>query len=124
MSFRFEKLEVWKEARAIVKEIYVLTAQFPKSEIFGLTDQLRRAAVSILLNLAEGSNRNSDKEKIRFFEMSHTSVDEVVTGLYIALDLEYISQEDFDRMYELLSKQAAKMVALKNSLRLSINNSR
>lgn len=117
MSFRFEKLIVWQEARLLVKEVYKITANFPKSETFGLTDQLRRAAVSILLNLAEGANRNSDKEKSRFFEMSHTSIDEVVTGFFVALDLGYITQSEFDYLYELLSKQAAKTVALKKSIR-------
>lgn len=117
MSFRFEKLVVWQEARELVKQVYLITSKFPKDEQFGLTNQLRRAAVSILLNLAEGANRNSDKEKIRFFEMSHTSVDEVVTGFYIALDLGYITKSEFDEIYELLSKQAAKTVALKKSLR-------
>lgn len=117
MSFRFEKLTVWQEGRFLVKEVYKITVAFPKSEAFGLTDQLRRAAVSILLNLAEGVNRNSDKEKSRFFEMSHTSIDEAVTGFYVALDLGYITQDEFEDMYELLSKQAAKTVALKNSIR-------
>lgn len=117
MSFRFEKLVVWQEARQLVKKVYVITSKFPKEEQFGLTDQLKRASVSILLNLAEGANRNSDKEKSRFFEMSHTSIDEVVTGFYIALDLGYIKKLVFDEMYELLSKQAAKTVALKKSIR-------
>ena len=117
MSFRFEKLVVWQEARFLVREIYKITSKFPKEEQFGLTNQLRRAAVSILLNLAEGTNRASDKGKIRFFDMSHTSIDEVVTGFYIALDLGYMSKKEFDHIYELLSKQAAKTVALKKSLR-------
>lgn len=117
MSFRFEKLIVWQEARTLVKEVYKITAKFSKEETFGLTNQLRRAAISILLNLAEGANRNSDKEKKRFFEMSHTSIDEVVTGFYVALDLGYITQKEFDDLYELLSKQAAKTVALKKSIR-------
>jgi len=117
MSFNFEKLIVWQEARELVKEVYKLTSKFPKDELFGLTNQLRRAVVSILLNLAEGTNRKSIKEKIRFFEMSHTSIDEVVTGFYVALDQKYISQKEFDQVYELLNKQAAKTVALKNSLR-------
>lgn len=117
MSFNFEKLQTWNEARELVREIYKITANFPKEELFGLTNQLRRAAVSILLNLAEGANRSSRKEKVRFYEMSHTSIDEVVAGLYVALDLDYLSKSDFDRLYELLSRQAAKTVALKNSLR-------
>lgn len=117
MSFNFEKLIVWQEAREFVKEVYRITSSFPREEKFGLTDQIRRAAISILLNLAEGANRKSKKEKQRFYEMSHTSVDEVVTEFYIALDLGYISKTEFARIYELLSRQAAKTVALKNSLR-------
>ena len=66
MSFNFEKLIVWREARELVKEVYRLTAKFPKDELFGLTNQLRRAAISILLNLAEGTNRKSIREKVRF----------------------------------------------------------
>ena len=122
MSFKFEKLVVWQEARVLVKKIYEITANFPNNEQFGLTNQLRRATISIVLNLAEGANRNSDKETARFFEMSHTSIDEVVTGFYMALDLGYVSQAKFDEIYELLSKQAAKTVALKKSLRSSISN--
>lgn len=115
--FNFEKLTIWNEARVLVKEIYKVTSTFPKDEMFGLTNQLRRAAVSILLNLAEGANRTSKKEKMRFYEMSHTSIDEVVAALYIACDLGYISQKDFDRLYALLNTQAAKTVALKNSIK-------
>src|SRR3989344_6532936 len=115
--FNFEKLTIWNDARVLVKEIYKITSTFPKEEMFGLTNQLRRAAVSILLNLAEGANRSSSKEKIRFYEMSHTSIDEVVAALYIAFDLEYLTRANFDRLYELLSKQAAKTVALKNAIK-------
>lgn len=115
--FNFEKLTIWNDARVIVKEIYKTTAVFPKEEMFGLTNQLRRAAVSILLNLAEGANRSSSKEKIRFYEVSHTSIDEVVAGLYVALDLGYITNKDFDRLYALLNTQAAKTVSLKNSIK-------
>ncbi len=116
-NFNFEKLIVWQEARQLVKEIYRITAKFPKEETFGLTNQIRRAAVSIVLNLAEGANRSSKKEKIRFYEMSHTSIDEVVSCFYIALDLDYVSESEFEGIYELLSKQAAKTVALKNSIK-------
>ena len=115
--FNFEKLTIWNEARELVKEVYKITAKFPKEETFGLINQIRRATVSILLNLAEGANRSLSKEKVRFYEMSHTSVDEVVSALYIALDLDYIPKDDFDRLYELLSRQAAKTVALKNVIK-------
>ena len=115
--FNFEKLQIWNDARYLVKEIYRVTSNFPKEEMFGLTSQIRRAAVSILLNLSEGANRVSRKEKSRFYEMSHTSIDEVVAALYVALDLEYITKTDFDRLYALLNTQAAKTVALKKAMK-------
>ncbi len=116
MAFNFEKLQIWNEARELVKEVYLVTVKFPKEELFGLTNQLRRATVSILLNLSEGANRSSIKEKVRFYEMSHTSIDEVVAGFYVALDLGYINKTTFDKLYELLSRQAAKTVALKKAI--------
>jgi four helix bundle protein len=115
--FNFEKLQIWNDARSLVKEVYRMTSTFPKDEIFGLTNQLRRATVSILLNLAEGANRSSKKEKIRFYEISHTSIDEVVAGFYVAFDLGYVKKLEFEKTYDLLSKQAAKTVALKNSIK-------
>lgn len=114
--FNFEKLQIWNEARELVKEVYKLTANFPKEETFGLTNQLRRAVISVLLNLSEGANRLSKKEKVRFYEMSHTSIDEVVAGFYVAFDLGYVNKTQFDKLYELLSRQAAKSVALKKSI--------
>lgn len=108
MKFRFEKLEIWQDARQLVNEIYNLTKSFPSSERFGLINQLRRAAVSVALNIAEGTNRKTDKDRKHFFQMSITSVDEVVTALYIALDQGYIKKVDFDKLYDLCAKQTAR----------------
>lgn len=96
-NFNFEKLVVWQVARELVREIYRITKRFSKEETFGLTNQLRRAAVSIVLNLSEGANRSSNKEKIRFYEMSHTSIDEVIACFYIALDLGNVSKSEFEK---------------------------
>lgn len=90
MSFRFEKLEVWQEARVFAADIYKVTSRFPQEEKFGLTNQLRRAGVSIALNIAEGSSRKSDREFIRFLRTAMGSLEEIVTGFYIALDLHYL----------------------------------
>jgi len=117
MSFRFEKLEVWQESRRFVSEIYKITSEFPKGELFGLTDQLRRAAVSIVLNIAEGSDRKSDKDFIRFLRMAITSTEEVVTGLYIALDQAYVDQVLFNELYQEANRIVARVNALINSLR-------
>jgi len=117
MSFRFEKLNVWQDARIFVKHIYEITRKFPGDERFGLVDQLRRAAVSVALNITEGSDRKSDVEFRRFLRMSITSVEEVVTGLYIALDQKYITQKQFDNLYQ----EANNLVARTNSLVKSIS---
>lgn len=99
MTFRFEKLEVWQLSRKFSSKVYRITSKFPREERFSLVDQLRRAAVSIALNIAEGSDKKSDKEFVRFLRTSIGSVEEVVTGLYIALDLKYINQREFDDLY-------------------------
>lgn len=112
MKFKFEKLEIWQDARMFVNEVYSITKKFPADERFGLTNQLRRAAVSVVLNIAEGTNRQTIKDRSHFFQMSITSVDEVVTALYIALDQGYIEQKEFDDLYELAVKQTARTAAL------------
>lgn len=117
MSFRFEKLKVWQNSRHFISKIYKLTAGFPKSETFGLTDQLRRASVSIALNIAEGSDRKSDKEFIRYLRTALASVEEVVTALYIALDQNYVTQEQFDDLYKDANSLVAQLNALINSLK-------
>jgi len=115
-KFRFENLQVWQDARSFVNQIYTVTKKFPSDERFGLTDQLRRAAVSINLNIAEGSDRKSDIEFRRYLRMSLTSAEEVVTALFIALDQKYLSQIEFDRLYEEAHMIVAKLNALINKL--------
>lgn len=112
MLFRFENLKVWQDARKFVSHIYSITKNFPKHEIFGLTDQSRRAAVSIALNIAEGSDRKSDLEFRRYLRMAITSVEEVVTASFIALDQEYLTQADFDQVYQEAHLIVAKLNAL------------
>lgn len=114
--FRFEKLEVWQLTRIFVVEIYKITRRFPKDELFGLIGQLRRAATSILLNIAEGSDRKSDTEFRRFLRMALTSLEEVISGLYISIDQNFINKEEFDKLYEKANELAAKLNALVRSL--------
>lgn len=116
MGFRFEKLNVWQDARKFVGEIYKITKNFPKEERFGLIDQLRRASVSIALNIAEGSDRKSDIEFRRYLRMAITSCEEVVTALYISLDQNYLNKKDFDILYEDANRLVARMNALIKSL--------
>lgn len=111
-KFRFENLQVWQDARNFVNHIYSVTKKFPADERFGLIDQLRRAAVSIALNIAEGSDRKSDVEFRRYLRMSITSTEEVVTALFIALDLKYLNQSEFNLLYEESHMIVAKLNAL------------
>jgi S23 ribosomal protein. len=94
----FKELNVWQKARAFSKSIYSLTSDFPKVEQFGVVSQLRRASVSISSNIAEGSGRGSDKDMCRFLDIALGSAFEVESLLYLALDLGYINQDDFDNL--------------------------
>lgn len=96
----FKDLNAWKEGHRLVLQIYVLTRHFPKDELFGLVSQLRRAVVSITSNLAEGFNRQGIKEKVQFYSMALGSVAEVQNQLQIALDIGYISREQFTQVDE------------------------
>lgn len=112
MSYRFEKLEVWKDAREFIGLIYGVLLKFPQIERYVLVDQIRRAAISIALNIAEGSDRKSDIEFIRFLRIAISSLNEVVTGLYIALDLRYLEKSDFDLLYEKSNRLSSRINAL------------
>ncbi len=92
----YTELDVWKESRILVKDLYSLTKSFPQEELYGLTNQLRRCAVSIPSNIAEGCGRRTSPDTIQFLHISRGSLYELETQLYIALDLNYISVEDFN----------------------------
>ena len=107
-NYRFEDLEVWQLGMKIVHEAYRLVRAFPSNEKFGLADQLRRASTSIVLNIAEGSDRGTDKDFALFLNRSHTSLNEVVACLDIALKENYITakiHEDYLIKSEELANQ-------------------
>ena len=112
MYYRFENLKSWQLARSFISEIYKTTEKFPKNELFGLTNQIRRASVSIALNIAEGSERKSDLEFRRFLRISVGSLSEVITGLYVALDLGFVNNKEFDKLYQSSSVLVSKIKAL------------
>ncbi|OPX20473.1 MAG: four helix bundle protein [Desulfobacca sp. 4484_104] len=95
-SRSFRDLDVWRKSIDLVKEIYQITGKFPPSEIYGLTNQIRRAAVSIPSNIAEGQGRNSAKEFRQFLGIALGSVAEIETQLIIAQEIGYLSNEKFD----------------------------
>ena len=94
----FTQLNTWKEAHRLVLDIYRLTKNFPREEQFGLTNQVRRAVISITSNIAEGFSRNSYKEKSQFYSMALGSLSEVQNQLLIARDLGYITQSEFTKL--------------------------
>jgi len=89
-------LDVWKESMNLVKEVYKLTESFPKEEIYGLASQMRRAAVSIPSNVAEGAARNSDKEFIQFLYVSLGSLAELETQLLLSRELGFLKNEEIN----------------------------
>lgn len=93
-------LDVWKKSRMLASEVYQISKSFPKEEVYGLTNQLRRSVVSIVSNIAEGSGRQTAKETIHFLYISKGSLYETETQLYIASDLKYL---DYDQLEYLLA---------------------
>ncbi len=109
----FTKLKVWDKAHRLALEIYKLTSKLPKEEIFGLTSQLRRAAISIVSNIAEGESRYTSKDKLNFFIQARSSVAEVETQLLLTKDLyKNISSETLElkEKYEELGKQINSLI--------------
>ena len=92
--FQFEKLNAWQEARKLVVDVYRLLEKFPKTENYALCDQLRRAAISVPSNIAEGTGRMAIKEQTHFLEIAFGSLMEIYCQLQIAVDLNYITSED------------------------------
>src|SRR5215213_4770575 len=98
---KFEDIQAWQKARQVTRMIYQVTAGGEFAKDYGLRDQVRRASVSIMAHIAEGFGRRSDKEFANFLNMAHGSVSEVQSHLYAALDLKYISQDSFSKLYDL-----------------------
>ena len=111
-----EKLDLWKKAIEFVVSVYKATESFPKDEKFGLTSQLRRAAVSIVANIAEGAGRKSSKEFRQFLSHSQGSASEVDTELVIAHRLSYLSRMDYDNLSEDLDHIGRMITRLSQSL--------
>ncbi len=101
-TYHFEKLEVWQQSRQVVVAVYKLMKKFPAEERYGLCDQLRRAVISVPSNIAEGISRIAVKETIHFLEIAFGSLMEVYCQLQIAVDLEYITEEDFEQIKPLI----------------------
>lgn len=114
---KFEDIIGWQEARKLVKEIYKITNEGAFARDFGMRDQIQRAAVSVMTNIAEGFDCDSQIEFARFLGYSRRSVVEVQSLLYAALDIGYINQVTFDAQYQQAEKAKALIGGLKTSLK-------
>ena len=110
----FRELDAYKEGKKLIKEVYRLLKKFPKEEQYAMCDQLRRAAISITSNIAEGSGRNSFKEKVHFLEFSYGSLMEVLSQMDVACDLEYITVEEFNNFEVMVENVGRPLSGLKN----------
>lgn len=120
--FNFERLDAYKEARSLVKEVYILLSSFPNTETYALGDQIRRSSVSITSNIAEGCGRSSLKEKIHFLEIAFASMLENYSQLQVALDLGYINLNDLEKVRPLYAKVASLLSGLRRSYEKSLRS--
>ena len=107
---KFEDITAWQKARVLTREIYATSRKGLFSRDYGLRDQIRKASVSIMANIAEGFGREGDKEFRQFLGHAKGSASEVESHLYVALDAEFIGQDEFERLYE-LALETQKLIA-------------
>jgi len=115
-NYRFEDLEVWKIGMRIIHEIYSIVKKFPKEEIFALTDQIKRAGTSIVLNIAEGSGQSTSKSFSLYLTRAKSSVLEVVSCLKIATQENFIVERETESISKLLKEEYFKIIALEKSI--------
>ena len=118
-TFSFEKLEVWQDSRGLALKIYTITRSFPEYEKFGLVPQMRRAAISISSNIAEGSSRSTAKDQAHFYQIAYASLTELLNQLIISNDLGLIDSADYEESRNVIEKISRKL----NNLRKSRLNS-
>ncbi|HVZ12158.1 MAG TPA: four helix bundle protein [Patescibacteria group bacterium] len=120
--FRFEKLIIWKDAIIFAKKVYVLAEKLPKHELFGLISQLKRAAVSIFSNIAEGSASTTVNDFCHFLDIAIKSTTEVVAQLKFAVEMGYLEDKEIEPLYKESQILIKKIQSFKKSLRKGDNN--
>ena len=116
MNYSYRKLNVYTYARGLVLETYKLIDKFPQKEMYALSDQLRRAIVSVPSNIAEGLSRSSDKEKSHFLDIAYGSLMEAHCQLEIAADLKYITEEELRSLEKKMDEEATIIAGMRRGL--------
>ena len=117
---RFEDILAWQRARETTAAVHRVTSSGNFARDFGLRDQIRRASVSIMANIAEGHGRRSDKEFANFLNMAHGSAAECQSHLHVALDLGYLEQVEFERLYRAFEECSKMIIGLSQHLRRTL----
>ena len=121
-KYSFEKLEVWKDAKDLVKKIYQITENYPKEEIYIMVSQMRRAAISISSNIAEGCGRTNTKDQAHFYQIAYSSTIELLNQIIISYELKFITDNHYFETRLLIEKVSNKINALrKKRLNISTN---
>lgn len=113
----FKKLKVWLKAHQLVLEVYKITKKFPKTELFSLTTQMRRAAISIVANIVEGSKRKTAKDRKHFLTMSETSLEELKYYFLLIYELGYISKEKGEELTQEAREVGKMLTGLSRSIK-------
>ena len=119
--FGYRNLVAYKKAREVVRRVYYVTKSFPKDEVFALSSQMRRAAVSITSNIAEGMTRYSIKDKVHFLEIAYGSLMEVMSQMEVAEDQKYLTTAEFQNFEVLVADTARLISGLQKSFKQPID---
>ena len=114
-TYSFEKLECWQNARQLAIWTYLATKNFPDNEKFGLVSQMRRAAISVASNIAEGTSRKTSKDQAHFSTIAYSSTIELLNDLIISYDLSFLSQTQYEQGREIIEKQTLLISGLRKS---------
>ena len=115
-QYSFEKLDVWKESRILIKEVYLVTCEYPVQEMYGLVSQIRRSAISVASNISEGSARHHGKDQKRFYNMAYGSLMELLNQLILSSDLGFLDEEILQtRIRPMLESISFKLYKLQES---------
>lgn len=114
-TYSFERLEVWQDSKELLKEIYSLCSNYPKDEKYALVSQMKRAALSVVSNIAEGSSRKSNKDQAHFYQIAYSSTIELLAQLIVSNEMNIIDEDEYKKCRDKVEKVTNKINALRRS---------